>query len=118
MSHSSIQLSVQVDNSGAAGLHLDPVSKATIEFFDNFQPSSDSATTLFSPADGLDFKEFASAPSFGLGEIRCISQACISDVSVFEGLSSLVNLDSASLENVDLTSIANIMNEQIFLDSF
>lgn len=117
MSSFYIQLSVQADNSGAAGLQLDPVSTATIEFFDNFQPSSDSETILFNPADGLDFKDFVSAPSFGIGELRCISQACVSDIHVFDGLSSLVNPDPTSLANTDLTGIANIMNEQISFDS-
>lgn len=112
MSNSVIQLSVQTDHSYSAGELRDPVSKATIEFFDSFEPSPGSTKIAFSSSDGLDPKEFSSAPSLGFGELRCISQACVSDVSVFESSSSLASIDPALLANADTAGMLNIMNEQ------
>ncbi|WP_205882405.1 hypothetical protein [Limnobacter profundi] len=112
MSNSVIQLSVQTDHSDAAGGLLAPISRATIEFFDTFESSSGSSNIAFSSFDGLDPKEFSSAPSLGFGELRCISQACVSDVSVFESSSSLASVDPALLANADTAGILNTMNEQ------
>ena len=112
MSNSVIQLSVQTDHSDTAGGLLAPISRATIEFFDTFESSSGSSNIAFSSFDGLDSKEFSSAPSLGFGELRCISQACVSDVSVFESSSSLASVDPALLANADTAGILNTMNEQ------
>ncbi|VWX33976.1 hypothetical protein [Limnobacter sp. 130] len=117
MSNSVIQLSVQTDLSYSAGELRDPVSRATIEFFDSYEPSAASSRIAFSSADGLDPKEFSSAPSLGFGELRSISQACVSDVSVFESSSSLASVDPALLANADSAGILNTMNEQVSFEA-
>lgn len=117
MSNSVIQLSVQADSSYAAGELRDPVNRATIEFFDSFEPSSGSSKIAFSSSDGLDPKEFSNAPSLGFGELRCISQACVSDLSVFESASSLASVEPALLANADTAGILNTMNEQVSFEA-
>ena len=66
MSNSVIQLSVQTDHSYSAGELRDPVSKATIEFFDSFEPSPGSTKIAFSSSDGLDPKNFRVHRPLGL----------------------------------------------------
>jgi hypothetical protein len=117
MSNSVIQLSAQTDHSYSAGELLDPVSRATIEFFDSYEPHPGSSKISFSSFDGLDTKEFSGATSLGFGELRCISQACVSDVSVFESSSSLANVDPALLANADSAGILNTMNEQVSFET-
>lgn len=117
MSNSIIQLSVQGDTSYAAGELRDPVSRATIEFFDSFEPSSGSSRIAFSSSDGLDAKEFLNAPSLGLGELRCISQACVSDISVFESASSLAVVEPALLANAGTAGALNTMHEEVSFEA-
>ena len=103
MSNSVIQLSAQTDHSYSAGELLDPMSRATIEFFDSYEPHPGSSKISFSSFDGLDTKESSGVTSLGFGEFRCISQACVSDVSVFESSSCLANVDPALLAKHILT---------------
>lgn len=112
MPNSVIQLSVQAHTSDHAGEVFAPISKATIQFFESFEPSSGSMIT-FGSLDGVNFKELSSTQSSGLGELRCISQACISDISVFESNASLASIDPGLLANVESAGIMNNMNDQI-----
>lgn len=114
MPNSVIQLSVQADTHENIGELFAPISKATIEFFESFEPSSSSASMItFGSLDGMNFKELSAAQSSGLGELRCISQACISDISVFESNASLASIDPGLLANVESAGIMNSMNDQI-----
>ena len=96
MPNSVIQLSVQADTNENVGELFAPISKATIEFFESFEPSSSSGSMItFGSLDGMGFKELSAAQSSGLGELRCISQACVSDISVFESNASLASRRSS-----------------------
>lgn len=125
MSNFTIQLSAQADHSDLAGAQLAPASSATIEFFDQFQPSTDATTISLSPADGLNFKDLTGTSSLGFGDLRCISQACVSDVSVIESTANLASIDPALLANTDSIAesssnsmgIQNFMNEQMSFES-
>lgn len=112
MSNSVIQLSVHADTGPFAGQLLDPVSKATIEFFDSFEPSSGSTRISFASTDSLDSREFASAQSLGFGELRCVSQACVSDVSVFESSATLASVDPGLLASAHTAGIMDNMTTE------
>ncbi|MFN7505635.1 MAG: hypothetical protein ACK5Q1_08740, partial [Limnobacter sp.] len=105
-------LSVQTDHGHVAGELSSSVGRATIEFFDVSEPSPGLSKIAFSSLDGLDPKTFSSASFLGLGEFRCISQSCVSDVSVFESASILASVEPALLSNADTAGILNTMNEQ------
>ena len=117
MSNPIIQLSVQSDSSQGVGELISPVSKATIEFFDQYQPTYGGHQISLNPNDGFTTKDFGVSQSLGFGELRCISQACVSDVSVFESDDSLANVDPGLLANEGAAGIMESMNESITFEA-
>jgi len=117
MSNSFIQLSVQSDPGQAVGELISPVSRATIEFFDQYQPSYGGQQISLNPNDGFSAKEFGVSQSLGFGELRCISQACVSDVSVFESDNTLANVDPGLLANEGAAGIMENMSESITFEA-
>lgn len=113
MPNSVIQLSVQAETHENVGELFAPVSKATIEFFESFEPSSSGSIITFGSLDGVNVKELSAQQSFGSGELRCISQACVSDVSVFESNSSLASVHPSLLANLESAGIMTNMNDHI-----
>ncbi|MBU0783485.1 MAG: hypothetical protein KJ798_10060 [Gammaproteobacteria bacterium] len=113
MPNSVIQLSVQADTNENVGELFAPISKATIEFFESFEPSPSGSMITFGSLDGVNSKELSAAQPSGLGELRCISQACVSDISVVESNASLAGIDPGLLANVESAGIMNNMNNQI-----
>ena len=117
MSNPIIQLSVQSDSSQSVGELISPVSKATIEFFDQYQPTYGGHQISLNSNEGFNTKDFGVSQSLGFGELRCISQACVSDVSAFESDSSLVNVDPGLLANEGAAGIMESMNESITFEA-
>ncbi|MEQ9106417.1 MAG: hypothetical protein RLO04_03015 [Limnobacter sp.] len=113
MPNSVIQLSVQAGTNENVGELFAPISKATIEFFESFEPSPFGSMITFGSLDGVNSKELSAVQPSGLGELRCISQACVSDISVFESSASLASIDPGLLANVESAGIMNNMNNQI-----
>lgn len=113
MSNSAIHLSVNQLSSQTAGELLVPANKATIEFFDVFEAPTGTTSVSFGSLDGIAAKGLVSANLPGVGELRCISQACVSDVSVFESSESLASVDPGLLASVDAAGIMTNMNDQI-----
>lgn len=111
MSNPSILLSVQSDSSQSAGELISPVSRATIEFFDQYQPNYGAHQISLNPNDGLSTKDFGTSQSLGFGELRCISQACVSDVSVFESDNTLANVDPGLLAKAGTAGMMEHMSE-------
>lgn len=116
MSKPAIHLSVQAEPSPAAVELLGPLNVATVEFFDSFQPSANTQV-LLNALDGLAPLELGLPQSMGLGELRCISQACISDTSIFESSTALANVDPGLLANAQAAGIIDPMNNQITFES-
>lgn len=116
MSKPAIHLSVQAEPSPAAVELLGPLSVATVEFFDSFQPSANTQV-LLNALDGLAPLELGLPQSMGLGELRCISQACISDASIFESSTAIANVDPGLLANAQVAGIMDPMNNQITFES-
>ena len=117
MSNPIIQLSVQSDSSQSVGELISPVSRATIEFFDQYQPSYSGQQISLNPSDGFSAKDFALSQSLGFGELRCISQACVSDVSVFESDNTLANVEPGLLANAGTAGIMENMSESITFEA-
>jgi len=117
MSSPFIQLSVQSDPGHGVGELISPVSRATIEFFDQYQPSYGGQQISLNPNDGFSAKEFGVSQSLGFGELRCISQACVSDVSVFESDNTLANVDPGLLANAGSAGIMENMSESITFEA-
>ena len=117
MSSPIIQLSVQSDSSQSVGELISPVSRATIEFFDQYQPSYAGHQISLNPNDGFSSKDFGVSQSLGFGELRCISQACVSDVSVFESDNTLASVDPGLLANAGAAGIMENMNESITFEA-
>jgi hypothetical protein len=114
MPNSVIQLSVQADTHENVGELFAPISKATIEFFESFESSPSTGSVItFGSLDGVNFQELSVAQPSGLGDLRCISQACVSDISVFESNASLASIDPGLLANVESAGIMNSMNDHI-----
>jgi hypothetical protein len=117
MSNPIIQLSVQSDSSQSVGELISPVSRATIEFFDQYQPNYSGQQISLNPSDGFSAKDFALSQSLGFGELRCISQACVSDVSVFESDNTLANVEPGLLANAGTAGIMENMSESITFEA-
>lgn len=117
MSNSFIQLSVQSDLNENVGELISSVNRATIEFFDQYEPSYGGHQISLSPNDGFNAKEFGVSQSLGFGELRCISQACVSDVSLFESDNTLANVDPGFLANAGAAGIMENMSESITLEA-
>lgn len=116
MSKPAIHLSVQAELSPAAVELLGPLSVATVEFFDSFQPSANTRISL-NAFDGLGPRELGVPQSTGQGEFRCVSQACISDASIFESSAAIANVDPGLLANSQAAGIMESMNNQVSFES-
>ena len=113
MSKPVINLFVDQDPIHGSGELLLPVSRATIDFFDSFEPSSSATRISFNSFDGLSAKDLSAAQSMGSSDFHCISQACVSDASVFESSASIASVEPGLLASFDTAGIIENMSEQI-----
>lgn len=116
MSNPVIQLSVEVGPSPVATELLAPISRATIEFFDSFQPSANTQIS-FTALEGLPSRELNAGKVLGLGDFHCISQSCISDANVFESSATLASVDPGLLASSNMAGMMNHMNDQTSFQS-
>lgn len=117
MSNLAIQLSVQSEPNQIVGELTASANRATIEFFDQYQPTYGSHQIALNPNDGFSAKDFGASLSLGFGELRCISQACVSDVSVFQSDNALANVDPGLLANAAEAGMMEIMSDSITFDA-
>lgn len=86
---------------------------ASIEFFDGTQPSGSHAGVSISFMDGLGAGTLLPGKVSGLGDLRCISQACISDVSLIQDNLPNPLFDTGLLVDNSLQGTVNSMSEDI-----
>jgi len=119
MSDFAIHLSVnpQPDQSDLGTFELGQA--ATIEFFDRSESSFGGNKIQLNYLDGINNQESGSAR---LGDLFCISNACVSDPGVFESISSIASVDPGLLaysqpapvmDNMNIESSLHVLNSEL-----
>lgn len=110
MSNSVIKISVQASPS-QAGVDLPgTLSSATIEFFDSYQPVQSVGVVSIQAIDSVSVKDLAGSLPDGIGNLRCVSLACISDATVYESASAIANVDPGLLASIDPATGVSMMS--------
>ncbi|HEX4917493.1 MAG TPA: hypothetical protein VFV43_06325 [Limnobacter sp.] len=112
MSLQSILLTVNSDVTPEAGVLMDAVHATTLHVFDQSSPH-EGANTLRITASDFPGSKPQTATELQLGDVRCVAQACISDVSVFGGDVSLAHVDPAFLADPDMVGMVSAMQSSM-----
>ncbi|HEX4878417.1 MAG TPA: hypothetical protein VFV39_01100 [Limnobacter sp.] len=113
MASHSILLTVHPESSPEAGVLVDAVRATSIQLFEHSVPYDGVNAIRIASLDFSVGRHDVGSPGLQLGELRCVAQACISDVSLFSGDVSLAHVDPSLLANPDLAGMVEGMDNQI-----
>jgi hypothetical protein len=90
---------------------------ASMTFIDISPAHTHAQGVSISYLDGLGTKAFSNLPHDGSGELRCISQACVSDVSLVGTDTAIHTFDTGLLVADAAAGMVHTMNEDISLEA-
>ncbi|HEX4843330.1 MAG TPA: hypothetical protein VFV57_06640 [Limnobacter sp.] len=112
MSLQTILLTVTPEAAPEAGVLVDVVHATSLRVFEQSNPY-DGVNSLKLVASEFSGARSIASSDIQLGELRCVAQACISDVSLLSGDVSLAHVDPALLADPTMSGLMDVMQNSV-----